>query len=214
MKIFFKRKEIVVPTLRGFILLSTLFFMAIIAFGLHIHGYLALSRPLSDAQILLVEGWLPDYALQEALEELEDGSYEAIATIGGPMPIGGHLSEYGNYADLSAAVFREFGCDEGLIDAVAVDWIKKDRTQACAIAFKEWIAERNPDVTRVNLVSHGTHARRSWYLHRKHLLPSVQVGVISIPPHDYDPGHWWNSSAGVRSVLSEGLAFAYTKLFL
>jgi len=214
MKMFFKRKEIIVPTLPGFILLFTLFFMAVIAFGVCIHGYLAPTRPLSDAQVLLVEGWLPDYALQAALEELENGPYEAITTIGGPLPAGCHLSEYGNFADLSAAIFRELGCDEGLIEAISVDWVRKERTQACALTFKEWIAEENPDITRINLVSHGTHARRSWFLHRKYLSPGVQVGVISIQPLDYDPRHWWNSSAGVRSVLSEALAFAYTKLFL
>ena len=214
MKIFFKRKEIFVPTLPGVILLLTLFIMAVIAFGHRIHGYLAPTRPISDAQVLLVEGWLPDSALQEALEELGNGPYKAIVTIGGPLSVGSHLSEYGNYADLSAATLRELGCDDGMIDAVSVDWVKRERTQACAITFKEWLTEKNPRVTRVNLVSEGTHARRSWYLHRKMLSPGVHVGVISIQSLDYDPCHWWSSSAGVRSVLSEVLAFAYTKLFL
>ena len=37
------------------------------------------------------------------------------------------------------------------------------------------------------------------------------VGVISGPDEEYDQRHWWTTSAGVRTVLDEVIAYLYAK---
>ena len=40
----------------------------------------------------------------------------------------------------------------------------------------------------------------------------VAVGVISVPPDNYDERHWWRYSQGVRVTIDETLAYAYARL--
>ncbi|MBW4640730.1 MAG: hypothetical protein KME05_21390 [Gloeocapsa sp. UFS-A4-WI-NPMV-4B04] len=56
----------------------------------HIQPFLAISSPIK-ADILVVEGWLPDYALKPVLTEFKKGSYKRIVTTGIPLPTGYYL---------------------------------------------------------------------------------------------------------------------------
>jgi len=50
-------------------------------------------------------------------------------------------------------------------------------------------------------------------LYKKALDDSIKVGIISADNRSYDPEHWWKSSAGVRTVISEFIAYVYVKIF-
>jgi hypothetical protein len=39
----------------------------------------------------------------------------------------------------------------------------------------------------------------------------AEVGVIAMDPAGYDKGRWWTTSGGVRTVLSEMIAYVYAK---
>ena len=64
----------------------------------------------------------------------------------------------------------------------------------------------------VNVVTEGPHARRSRLLFEKAFGKDVQVGVMSIPSPNYDHKHWWRTSEGVRTMISEVLAYGYARL--
>jgi uncharacterized SAM-binding protein YcdF (DUF218 family) len=68
-------------------------------------------------------------------------------------------------------------------------------------------------VQSVNLVTENTHARRTRLLFGKALGKNVAVGIIAIPNPDYDKGHWWRYSEGVKDVGSEAVAYVYARLF-
>jgi hypothetical protein len=38
-----------------------------------------------------------------------------------------------------------------------------------------------------------------------------KVGVVALEEQDYDLAHWWRSSAGVREVPFEMVAYLYVK---
>jgi hypothetical protein len=59
----------------------------------------------------------------------------------------------------------------------------------------------------------GPHARRSRLIFQKAFRDEVGVGVISVPDDEYDQGHWWTTSAGVRTVLGEVIAYLYARFF-
>jgi hypothetical protein len=42
--------------------------------------------------------------------------------------------------------------------------------------------------------------------------PETQIGIYSIRPHGYDPEQWWSSSAGVRTIIGETIAYLYARL--
>ena len=64
---------------------------------------------------------------------------------------------------------------------------------------------------KVDIYSLGTHSRRSWLLFQYVFNPDIAVGIVSIESRSYDSGKWWKSSSGVRSVLSETIAYFYAR---
>ena len=176
----------------------------------NIYPFLAVDSPV-NSEILVVEGWLPDYALEQAMNEFNENNYSLLITTGGPLLKGYHLSEYQTEAKLAASSLKELGFDEEKIIAVPAPYIIKDRTYNSAKALKEWIA--NSNIKTINLFSLGAHSRRSWILFQKAIGDSIAVGIISAENLNYEPEHWWKSSDGVRTVLGEMIAYIYARFF-
>ncbi|MEZ2228111.1 MAG: YdcF family protein [Microcoleus sp.] len=174
----------------------------------NIHPFLAVNSPVK-ADILVVEGWLPDYAIESAIAEFKQGKYRQLITTGIPLSKGYYLAEYKNYAELTAATCIALGFDRDKIIAVPAANVLKYRTAASAIALKEWLATSALKVDAINLYSFGTHARRSWLIFKEVLHPEIQVGIIAAEPQDYNPQEWWKSSEGFRIVTGEIIAYIY-----
>lgn len=175
-----------------------------------LHGFLAVCAPV-DADTLVVEGWLPDYALEVVAAIFRQGNYRRIITLGEPLKHGYFLSNYKTYAHLAAATLAALGIDPACITAIPVAQVDRNRTSTTAFALQEWLMLHGVDIATMNLCSLGPHARRSWWLFRR-VLPSVKIGVIAVAPQDYDPDRWWHYSAGVRSVMVETIGYVYVRL--
>jgi hypothetical protein len=176
----------------------------------HIHPFLAVTSPLK-ADVLVVEGWLPDYAIKQALIEFESGSYRQIITTGGRLERGSYLAEYKNFAELSAATLKALGLEKEKLVAVPAPEVIKYRTYASAAAFRQWLSDSDLKLESINLYTFDVHARRSWLLFKQVLAPKIKVGVISAETREYDPKNWWSSSAGMRSISSETIAYIYAR---
>jgi hypothetical protein len=103
----------------------------------------------------------------------------------------------------------KLGLQTNEVVAVAAQRQQRNRTFASAVALREFCREQNIEVSSINLVSLGVHARRSGLCFQRALGPDVQVGVIALEDKDYDPARWWAFSHGLKSVAGETLAFAY-----
>ncbi len=176
----------------------------------NIHPFLAVSSPVK-ADILVVEGWLPDYAIESAIAEFKKGKYRQLITTGTPLSKGYYLAEYKNYAELTAATCIALGFDRDKIVAVPAANVLKYRTAASAIALRDWLATSALKVDAINLYSLGTHARRSWLIFKEVLNPEIQVGIIAAETQDYNPQEWWKSSEGFRTVTGEIIAYLYAR---
>ncbi len=197
-------------TARGWLVAITFALSLIISIITHIHPFLAVNSPLK-ADVLVVEGWLPDYALKDAIAEFQSGAYHKIITTGGPLPIGFYLAEYNNFADLSAATLKKLGLEEEKLIAVPAPDVMKKRTYASAVALRQWLSSSDLKVEAINLYTLDVHARRSWLIFKKVLAPKIKTGVIAIKSRDYEPKNWWSSSAGVRAVIFETIAYIYAR---
>ena len=154
---------------------------------------------------------MPDYELKQALSEFGEGSYNKIITTGGSLPRGYYLAKYKTFAELSAATLKALGLEKEKLIAVPAPDVIKDRTYASAITFRQWLSKSNLNVQSINLYTFDVHTRRSWLTFKKILAPKIKTGAIAAKTQDYQPDKWWVSSEGVRSVISEVIAYIYMR---
>lgn len=205
-----RRREMWAITREGWVIASAGLIIIMLFIITNIHPFLAVTSPIK-ADILVVEGWLPDYAIESAIAEFKKGGYSQLVTTGLPLSKGYYLAKYKNYAELAAATCIVLGFDQDKLVAVPAASVVKHRTAASAIALRDWLSTSSVKVNSINLYSFGAHARRSWIVFKEVLNPEIQVGIIAAEPQDYNPQEWWKSSEGFRTVTGEMIAYIYAR---
>ncbi len=208
-----KKRYIYLPTLRGSIVLGLILVITGYIFINNIHLQLAKSHPC-NGEILIVEGWLPDYALSQAVEYYLEGSYKRVVTTGGPLDNGSYLIQFKTYAHIAKYSLDSLGIVDSMTVAVPSETVRKDRTYQSAVTFQRWLSNSELDVRKVDVVSLGAHTYRTSLVYQKVLGTGIKVGRRSIENEDYDPKYWWKSSEGVKTVITEIISVIYTHLFL
>lgn len=174
------------------------------------YPFLAVTRPVSTHS-LVVEGWLADQELDLLIAEINRGQYTAIYLTGGPVRNNDPGARFGSYPELMKAVLISRGLSADRLVAVPSAAVVKDRTYASARALHDRLQQMNVECDSFNLVTEGAHARRSRLLFGLAFGGRPRIGVIALTPDDYDPRHWWHTSAGVRDILSEAIAYVYAR---
>lgn len=206
----FKRREILLPTLLGWVLFTALFVAAFFVALYRAHGFLAINQPVPGAQLLAVEGWISEQELDQAVTAFASGGYALLVTTGGPMERWSGLIGFSGYAEFSADYLRRHGVPPDRVVAVPAPASAQDRTFLSAVKLREWLRDDGRRYDSIDVLSSGTHARRSRRLFREALGPELDVGVLSVQPSGYDPQAWWRSSAGVKAVLGEAISMVWT----
>lgn len=177
-----------------------------------IHPFLALTVPV-PGEILVVEGWVHDYAIVTAVDEAKLRGAKEIFTTGGPVRgEGKYTADYATIAHVGAGRLRAFGVAPDSIRTVPAHDIGRDRTFASALALKQWLREHGRNVRSLDVVTESVHARRTRLLFQEAFGRETHVGSIAAYDPDYDPKHWWRYSEGVREVIGETIAYVYAKL--
>jgi len=207
----FRRKEkwALTPLAWGIVLLAVA--GIIFWWGRAVPSFLAMTEPV-QADALVVEGWLPDHALAEAITEFRSRPYQCLITTGGPIDAGEVLAGYQTYAALSAATLSRLGMDSTKIVAVPAPRLRANRTFASALSLSRWLKISGANVHSFNLYSLGVHTRRSRLLFQKALGNSVPVGSIAAKDLSYDPDRWWRYSSGVEAIVFESVGYFYVKV--
>ena len=194
-------------------LLILLFFVVgFVALFFSLYRFLAPNDP-SEKGLLVVEGWIYDDALAEAVEIFKTGAYTEFICTGIPIETGSYLQEFHTYSEMTAARLRELGVPRNKIRVYSADSVKKDRTYQSAVALKEGLTRDQIEESQLYLITTGPHGRRSRMLFKKALGPDYDVAITCLPEMTYSPDQWYRCSEGVRSVMSEVIAYAYAKLF-
>ena len=180
-----------------------------------IHPFLALDQPVA-ADILVVEGWVPNYALKRGLDLSVEQKSRYLLLTGGTVRGEVDPEPGETYARMGMQRLERIGGDLAHVRMVPSPELLpepvRDRTYASAIAVKAWLKEQGVSVQSINVLTMGAHARRSRLLFQKAFGPEVEIGVIAIPDREYDPHAWWRYSEGVKEVLSEGAAYLYARI--
>jgi uncharacterized SAM-binding protein YcdF (DUF218 family) len=197
----------------GRLFVTSLLLLAIYAVVLNLHPFLAVTHRV-NTKILVVEGWMDEYAIHASADEFKTGDYERVITTGGPVAgNGGYTNDYNTFASVGARRLKAAGVADALVQMVPSHVVGRERTYSSALALGRWLRDRNMALRTFNVVTEDAHARRTRLLFQKALGNDVRVGIISIPNPDYDAKHWWRYSEGVRDVVSEGVAYIYARLF-
>jgi hypothetical protein len=206
-----RRRVCLLPTWRGWLVLAILAVSLAVALVRGVYGFLAVRDPRPGG-VLVVEGWAPDEALAWTLEEFRRQHYDGLFITGGPLDVGGFLSEYHTYAELGHATLLRLGADPDSLHMVPAPQALQDRTYASAVALRDWLAAHHFAREKVNLISIGSHTRRSRLLYEFAFGPGTQIGAFAYAEGDFDPAHWWRTSQGFRVVTGEIIAYIYARL--
>lgn len=204
------RRVCLLPTWRGWLLALLIVLPAAVVGVRKVQPFLAVSAPLTS-DVLVVEGWMPDYGMKQVIEETGRTPYVVLIVTGGPLERGAPLSEYRTYAELGTATLAKLGANRPLPQAVPSADVYRDRTFTSAIALRDWLRTQGPMPATINLVSLGAHSRRSRLLFNKVFGHDVKIGIIALPDRSYDARHWWRSSQGFRTVVDEFLGYVYVR---
>jgi uncharacterized SAM-binding protein YcdF (DUF218 family) len=206
----FRRREILLPTLLGWVLLAALLVAAALVAVHRIHGFLAINQPVPGAELLVVEGWMSEQELDRAVAAFDRGGYVLLVTTGGPIERWSGLIGFSDFAAFSADYLTRQGVPPDQVVAVPAPASAQDRTFLSAVKLREWLQDAGRRYDAIDVLSSGTHARRSRRLFQQALGPDMNVGVLSVEPSGYDPDAWWRSSPGVKTVLGEIISMAWT----
>jgi hypothetical protein len=196
----------------GWLLVLVLMTAAFFIFLANLYPFLAPNKPPHEG-VMVVEGWIHDFALRDAVDMYEKGNYSKIVCTGTPIETGSYIQQFKSYPEMTAARLRKMGLPDDQIVVTIADDNKNDRTYLAAVAMREGIMAYNIGETNLHLITTGPHGRRSRMLFKKALGKEYHIGVTCLDESSYDAKDWYTCSEGVRSVIGEFIAYAYAKLF-
>jgi hypothetical protein len=198
-------------TLRGWLLLGAITTsIAVICFRYAV-TFLAVTQPVK-CEYLVVEGWIPKYALREAAAYFQQHGLKRILAVGGPVGDAPKPTpDDDTYAYVAASALQKMGFGEFTEMIPHQEW-QHERTTSSAMAVRAWFAQRQIKPASLTVVSLGPHGRRTRLLYERVFGNQVAIGIISVRDHEYDPECWWSYSEGLKEVVSEGLAYLHARL--
>ena len=206
----FRKTAVWLPTFPGLLILAALFVLFVFLLFSGLYSFLATSDPRPDARVLILEGWMGDEELANAIS-LADSNTLFVAA-GGPIEYGAILFAQKTYADFTAIRLEHAGIPAQRILVAPAPWTKRDRTYTSALAVREKMKEAGLYGLPVNLVSVETHCRRSYFLYRRVFGSDAPVGVVSLKSRHRDLRHWWRSSSDFKLIITELLSWVYVQL--
>ncbi|HEX9046250.1 MAG TPA: glycosyltransferase [Verrucomicrobiae bacterium] len=209
--LFFARRLRWGLTWRAWLALFLTGTVVLLAYARNVHPFLAPTQRV-ETRVLVVEGWIHEYAARAALAEFTSGHYEKIYTTGGPIVGSRYVNDFNTYASVGAETLAKVGAPADRIQMAPAHAVSRDRTYSSAVALREYFHTNGLAVKSFNVVTEDAHARRTQNLFQAAFGPEISIGIVSVPDPDYDPAHWWRYSEGVREILGESIAYAYAKL--
>jgi hypothetical protein len=208
----FKKTACRRPTLYGWLILLGFFGFAGYFIISHLAGFLTVNKPVK-AQTMIIEGWLPDYALEHAIEIYKRDRYKHLIVTGIPLHQWKSIANYESMAEVTTHNIQKLGFHDTIFQASIPHNVLRDRTYSTALVSK-MIFEEHPDWEKAfNIYSLGVHSRRSRLMFKKAFGEEYRIGIFAEKDISYDAKHWWRSSRGFRSVSSEIFSYIFVRLF-
>ena len=207
----FRRSTVLCPTWAGSFCIVFVVFLFIAAWFTYGESYLAETHR-SQADILVVEGWIGRKGISAAVQEFERGGYRYIVASGG-LTSGLWEGEPESYAQMAASEMMRLGVPQEEIVVATSGNTEKHRTFKSAVAVWRTLRDAGIKPKALNVFTFGPHARRSALVFAKVNAGVAKVGVIAWVPPDYQHERWWHSSERAKQLLEETIGYIYEVLF-
>jgi hypothetical protein len=119
------------------------------------------------------------------------------------------INNYCTFADLARNRLIEMGVDSNKVISVPGSNSHLNRTLSSAIAVRKWLQVSKYNIEGINIVSTGTHSRRTWMTYNR-ILNTYKIGIISFP----DDHPFRTSIEEKLNTLKEILGILYYRLIL
>jgi len=208
----FDRKERWSLSWRGRLIVTFALLLVSVLFLKGVYPFLAITHRV-DANTLVVEGWINEYAIRAAAKEFQSNHYQRVFTTGGPVRgTGGYINDFMTSASVGADLLKKWGVPDERLQMVPCRVTDRDRTYGSAVALRNWFRDHNTVVSGIDVITEDVHARRTRLLFQKAFGKDVQVGIIAVANVDYPANRWWHYSQGLKDVVSEFTAYLYARL--
>jgi len=87
------------------------------------------------------------------------------------------------------------------IIATSGETVIVNRTLTSALAFRDWLKQTNSDISGINIVSMGAHARRTWMIYNKILKEKYPIGIIALHDNIYTQSRIYRLFKNIRETL-------------
>jgi superfamily II DNA/RNA helicase len=111
------------------------------------------------------------------------------------------VNNFNSVAELARNRLLAMGIDSGKVTAVPGANVKINRTLTSALAFRDWLKKTNIDIKGINIISLGTHTRRTWMIYNKILNEKYPIGIISLPDYNYNHSKIYKLFKTIRETL-------------
>jgi hypothetical protein len=189
---------------RFFRLAVGVFVVALISFILFAHPFLAVTQRV-DADILVVEGWIPGYMMPPAVQEFQQGKYSLFLVSG--LQNGPNENQTESDATLTASRLEKLGIPPNALVPCPAPFASWMRTSKTAMAVHAKIIGLGLKPKGINVITAGPHARETWVAYQHAFGDTMPVGIISIPKSDYPADRWWLSRQGLIWVPKDFIAW-------
>lgn len=207
-----KARTLIIFLIQIILVLIIIFIAGTVFYFNYIHKFLSVNHPVK-ADVLVIEGWVPDFALQIGLDDFRHDHYKLLITSGGPLSRHSYLSEYRTEAEISQASLRAMGLGRDSLHAVPGPFVYTERTYNSALAVKQFLIQNRIKPKSFNVLTVGPHARRTLLLYHKAFGKDWNIGIINAVWPGYEGKFWYNSSEGFRMMVDETVAWFYAEFF-
>jgi hypothetical protein len=187
--------------------------VSLFVFSSPIYGFLAVPTVRVEADIVVVEGWVPSYVVRAAADEFARGGYKAIVTSGLELEGAEKTGTVDSAATEAALQLEQMGIASTHIlicPTPLTNWNKTAKSSRVVTAMLDSLGIHPKGV---NVVTIGVHARRTWLAYQHAFGPQVSVGIIQIPEITVNPARWWASSLGIKRVTKGYVAWVRERFF-
>jgi hypothetical protein len=208
----FRRSTVIWPTWAGSCCIVFVLFLFIAAWITCGESYLAETHR-SEADILVVEGWIGQKGISAAVQEFKRGGYRYIVASGGLTSGFWGENEPESYAQMAAREMIRLGFPQEEIVVATSGNTEKHRTFASAVAVWRTLRDAGIKPKALNVFTFGAHARRSALVFAKVNADAAKIGVVAWVPPEYQHERWWHSSERAKQLLEETIGYIYEVLF-
>jgi hypothetical protein len=207
----FRRSTVLCPTWAGSFCIGFVLLLFICAWFTCGESYLAETHR-SEADILVVEGWIGPKGISAAVQEFKRGGYRYIVASGG-LTSGFWEGAPQSYAQMAGREMIRLGVPQEEIVVATSENTEEHRTFESAVAVWRTLRDAGIKPKALNVFTFGPHARRSALVFAKVNAGVAKVGVIAWVPPDYQHERWWHSSERAKQLLEETIGYIYEVLF-